>query len=126
MVEIQSDRRVAADGHEAGRRDAAAAAQRVERRTAVGERGNHHVVGGVARRGADAAALPLAVARPLLLGVDGGRGGLARGVTGRIGAAAGGGGGGGALCGGDAGAEAAAVRRGVAWRSSASISECGV
>ena len=77
------------------------------------------------RRGAAAAALPLAVARPLLLGVDGGRGGLARGVTGRIGAAAGGGGGGAALCGGEAGAEAA-VRRGVAWRSSASISECGV
>ena len=78
------------------------------------------------RSGAAAAALPppLAVARPLLLGVDGVRCGLARGVTGRIGAAAGGGGGG-ALCGGEAGAEAA-VRRGVAWRSSASISECGV
>jgi len=64
------------------------------------------------RRGAAAAALPLAVARPLLRGVDGGRGGLARGVTGRIGAAAGGGGGG-ALFGGDAGAETA-VRRDVA------------
>ena len=80
------------------------------------------------RRGAAAAAEklppPLAVARPLLLGVDGGRGGLARGVTGRVGASAGGGGGG-ALFGGDADAEIA-VRRGVDWRSSASISECGV
>ena len=123
MVKIQSDWRVAANGHEAGRRGAAAATQRVERRPAVGERGNHHVVGGVAPRPRRRCAA--AVARPLLLGVDGGRGGLARGVTGRIGAAAGGGGGGAALCGGEAGAEAA-VRRGVAWRSSASISECGV
>ena len=115
MVEIQSDRRVAADGHEAGRRDAAAAAQRIERRTAVGEAWEPPCR---RRRGAAApphiaAALPLAVARPpLLLGVDGGRGGLARGVTGRIGAAAGGGAAG-ALCGGEAGAEAA-VRRDVA------------